>query len=381
MVGELPVRGNGPSILDLYRQSKNAGDRSERQDRIRRVLNDELPAPPPAVPRMRNGERITIERGNVKEDGISRRNSTKSLARRLSMKSMSSSPRAKSTAPREKKKPGLSKGKSSPDLKSASETRRFSVPKAAMPVLSSHIDYNKFDVKPLPKIPGSKTKSKSRTGKENEGKGHNKRKSAHIDLFDAVQTAKMTEEWRVKETPKRNYGEDVADRNLTMYVPESKPTSVAPQSRRTSVDSRRHNPGHSRGTSDASVAYNRRDQSHPSSPRLPPDADWLNQPWVKEGQKPWEEVERSSRPRSTRSVKSLRMDVEKPQEEDWPIRNRNRARSDARTKQRVPEGAEKKQRVPERMPERVPERVESSTDDDSFELGAVTVLDDIFYPG
>ena len=75
-------------------------------------------------------------------------------------------------------------------------------------------------------------------------------------------------------------------------------------------------------------------------------------------------------------MKSLRMDVEKPQEV-WPIRSRNRASSDVGAKQRVPESTEKKQR----MSERVSERMESSTDDDSFELGAVTVSDDIFYPG
>ena len=376
MVGELPVRGNGPSILDLYRQGKNSGDRSERQDRIRRVLNDEL-ASPPAVPRMRNGEPIG-KKGLTMEDGISRRNSTKSLARRLSIKSITSLHRPKSTAPKEKRKPVLQKGKSSPNLKS--ETRKLSVSQAAMPVLTSHFDYNKFDEKPLPSIPKSKPKTKARGEKANEVKGHHKRKSTHIDLFDAVQAQAQAQASK-KAVPKRNYGEDVADRNLTMYVPESRPTSVAPQSRRTSSDDRQQtHQGHSRGTSDAGVAYNRKDESHPSSPRLPPDADWLNQPWVKQGQKPWEEAQRSSRPRSTRSVKSLRMDVEKPQE-NWPIRTssgtRSRSKSDARDKQKLPERTEKRQ---QREP-RVAETVESSTDDDSFELGAVTVSDDIFYPG
>lgn len=377
VVGELPVRGNGPSILDLYRQGKNADDRSERQDRIRRVLNDE-PASPPAVPRMRIGESIGKKGDTSKEGGISRKNSTKSLARRLSIKSIASLPRPKSTVPKEKRKPVLQKGKSSPDLKS--ETRRFSVSKAAVPVLSSHFDYNKFDEKPLPSIPKSKPKTKARGGKENEVKGHHERKSTHIDLFDAVQAQAQAQASR-KAVPKRNYGEDVADRNLTMYVPENRPTSVAPQSRRTSGDSRHQtHQSHSRGTSDGGVAYNWRDESHLNSPPLPPDADWLNQPWVKQGQKPWEEARRSSRPRSTRSVKSLRMDVEKPQE-NWPIRTssgtRSRSKNDAGDKQIVPDRTEKRQ---QREPT-VAETVESSTDDDSFELGAVTVSDDIFYPG
>lgn len=368
LIGELPVRGNGPSILDLYRQGKNVDDRSERQDRIRRVLND-APAPTPGVPRTRNGEPIGRKDGTSKEDGISRRNSTKSLARRLSIKSIASLPRPKSIAPKDSnpKKKGLSKGKSSPDLKI--EIQKFSIPKAALPVLSSHFDYNKFDEKPLPKLP-PKPKSKTRAGRENEVKGHHKRKSTHIDLLDAVQAQASKAQAPVKQVPRRNYGEDVADRNLTMYVPESRPTSVAPQGRRTLVDSRHQKQGHSRGTSDAGVRYNQ--SSGPRSPPLPADAEWFNQPWVKQGQKPWEEVQRSSRPRSARSVKSLRMDVEKPQE-DWPIRSRNKARSDAGAKQRVPESTEKKQRVSE--------RVESSTDDDGFELGAVTVSDDIFYPG
>lgn len=296
--GELPVRGNGPSILDLYRQGKNDHDRSDRQERFRAVLNDE-PAPPPAAPM-------------TKQSGISRTNSTRTLGRRLSIKSTIRIP---------KKIKGLSKGKSSPDLKS--EAPKMSVPKAPTPILTSHFDYNKFDDKPLPKLPSPP-----------DPKNH-RRKSTHIDLFDAVPIMKESQK---DEAGRRNYGEDVADRNISMYGPEST---------RTSIDSRYHN----RGSSDAGIAY--------SSSRRPADADWLNQPWVKEGSRPWEQARgkerRSSGARSTRSVRSLRQESA----QDWPIKTRNRGKSDAGDALRTSE----------------------SPDDADFELGAVTISDDIFYPG
>lgn len=131
----------------------------------------------------------------------------------------------------------------------------------------------------------------------------------------------------------RNYGEDVADRNITMYVPESA---------RTSIDSRRH----SRGKSDAGIAYTGAFQSG--------DADWLNQPWVKEGTKPWEEFDSSQQDPEKRgaiSVRSMRPD----DSFDWPIQNQNTYESDT-----------------------ADDREESTTDDD-FELGAVTISDDMFH--
>ena len=329
MVGELPVRGNGPSLLDLYRQGKNAGEGTDRQERFRAVLNDE-PAPPPRVSMTR-----VPKHG---EGGLSRSGSTRTLGRRLSIKKIK----------------GLAKGKSSPDLKGdaghGSGMHVLSVPKASKPILTSHFDYNKFEDKPLPGIPKeskgvSNGKRKGKPNGHSDPKGH-RRKSMHVDLFDAVPAIKQSQK---DEAGRRNYGEDVADRNISMYTP---------QSTRTSIDSRHHAPNHVRGKSDAGVAY-----------RSPPvsDADWLNQPWVQEGTKPWEEVRkerRSSGARSTRSVRSLRQDAQ----QDWPMRDSShgiRSKSDVRNAFRV------NKQLP--SPE--------ATDDDSFELGAVTVSDDIFYPG
>lgn len=302
--GELPVRGNGPSILDLYRQGnqgKNSG--LDRQDRFRAVLNkDDEPAPPKAVPMTK------VTRDRETNTGISRTNSSRTMGRRLSIKKIK----------------GLAKGKSSPDLRSQSP--RTSVPKPPVPVLTSHFPFEYSKSKPLPNVPKAVGKAK----------GHRRKStSTHIDLFDAVPAIKASQK---DEAGRRNYGEDVADRNISMYVPE-----------RTSIGSY---PNRKRGSSDVGACS--------SSYAVPADADWLNQPWVQEGSKPWEEArkgQRSSGARSTRSIRSLKQEAS----EEWPIKSRNRSKSDA--------GALRTNETQE------------SSDDASFELGAVMVSDDIFYPG
>lgn len=182
--GNLPVEGNGPSILELYRQGKATATQS---DRFRAALDNE-PAPAPAVPLTRK-----LSMGTSTRIAKSRRKST-----------IPSSAKAPG-----KEKTGLKKSqKSSLDLRGT--TQMGTTQMGPMPVLNTY-NYNNFDNQPLPRIPNSFDATRHR------------RKSTHVDLFDAVP---IKESLREEKIGRRNYGEDVADRNISMYGPEDTRTSI-----------------------------------------------------------------------------------------------------------------------------------------------------------
>lgn len=300
MMGDRPVLGNGPSILDLYRQGKTA---HQRPDRVK-VASDEPPAPVPPIPYTRNTARPPSVHTQPERKSIA--------ARPTSVYSLRGRSKDRSKV-KSKIKHGFSRSrKASPDA-------TFEIVTVSRRNSKAVHDYNNFDLdlKALPPLPTSSSK------------GH-RRKSTHIDLLDAVP---IKDSLREEASGMRNYGEDVADRNITMYIPESA---------RTAIDSRRH----SRGRSDAGIAYTGTLQSGA--------ADWLNQPWVKEGKKPWEEFDRSEHDSENRGATSVRS-IQPDDGFDWPIQTMNSYESDTGD-----------------------DREESTTDDD-FELGAVTISDEMFH--
>lgn len=211
--GTYPVQGNGPSILELYRQRKAP------RNRPRRLMDEDgEPALSPRSGSAPNNHDMVTSKPMVKVKATQRL------------------------------KLGLTRSrKSNPDLPKLVNERASSVG------LGNRLyNYNNFDGEEVSEEPSMPALVKAKT---------NRRKSTHIDLFDAVPTHDAIRE---KSNGRRDYGEDVADRNIANYG-EAPPKSP----------SRRH----SRKASDASMADSVAQQTQ--------DSDWSNQPFVKDGSKPW----------------------------------------------------------------------------------------------
>jgi hypothetical protein len=165
--GTYPVQGNGPSILELYRQGKTPRNRPQR---LMDGEDDEsaLSPRPGSAP---NNHGMTASKPVVKVKATQRF------------------------------KVGLTRSrKSSPDLSKLVNKR------ASTAGLGSRLyNYNNFDGDAVSKVPSISAFVEAKT---------NRRKSTYIDLFDAVPTHDVIRE---RSNGRMDYGEDVADRNIANY--------------------------------------------------------------------------------------------------------------------------------------------------------------------